>query len=196
MKNREFYEDSIHDIISMCLPDVEKSNIRPSYQKTGLPNPFATNNVDAQDSMKDGVNAAKNMTDIVYFWWHFDPLDMLSTEVESDAVTSIVPFRLTISIYGGNSMPNALKLKAFFRTPDVFNSILNLNSTLASEPMLTTFPEEINEMWWERTDLDLKFITAITDFTNSEGAEPVINSLGDGSGYSKDTLGVVPVGRD
>lgn len=195
MKTREFYEDSIHDIISMILLNVEKSNIRPSYQKTKLANPFATNRMDAFDSMKDGVDAARNFTDIVYFWWHFDALDLLSTEVKSDGVTAVIPFRLTISVYGSNSMPNAIKLKAFFRTPDVFNSILNLNSVITSEPTLTTAPEEINEEWWERTDLDIKFETMITDFTNEVGAEPVLNSMGDSVGYSKSSLGLIDVGR-
>lgn len=193
MKTREFYEDSLHDLISLCLPSIEKSNIRPSYQKTKLSNLFGTNRVDAFDSMKDGVDAARNHTDIIYFWLHFDPLDMLSTEIVDDVVNSIIPFRVTISIYGANSMPNAIKLKAFFRTPDSLNKMLNLNSVIDSEPTLSTFPEEINGEWWERTDLDISFKTLVTDFVDENGEEGKVNSLGFGDGYSKDTRGKVSI---
>ena len=198
MRSREWYEDSIHSLIKACLPDVAPSNIRPAYQKTKQNNPMGVNHMDAFDPMKDGIDSAQNKTDIVYFWWHFDPLDLLSTSVETseDGVTisSLIPFRLTISCYGKNSMPNAIRLKAYFRTPDLLNSMLQLNSVLNSEPTLTTFPEEINEEWWERTDLDLSFMTLVDDFTDDNGATPPAEITDDSKGYSTSTDGVVPVG--
>lgn len=191
MKSREYYEDSIHDIIAKCLPRMDKSNIRPAYLKTKLNNPFAVNSMDKSDSMKDGTNAVRNKTNIVYFWWHFDPLDMLSTYV-GDSVESIIPFRLTITCYGDESMNNAIRLKAFFRSPETLFGILNMQAVLGSEPRLTTFPEEINGEWWERTDVDIAFNVLVDDFAY-DGAEPPANAKGIGTGYSTTTKGILPV---
>lgn len=194
MRNREWYEDSIQSIICSCLPKIPRSNIRPAYQKTKLNNPFAVNHMDTSDPMKDGVDAAQNVTNLIYFWWHFDPLDFLSTSVETsengDSIISIIPFRLTIHCYGSDSMTNAIRLKAFFRTPDTLNAVLNLNSVMSEEPRLTTFSEEINQEWWERSDLDLAFVTQVTDFSDG-GVVPNLNSNGIGEGYSKSSGGEI-----
>lgn len=189
MKNREWYEDSIQSILCECLSHLPPSNIRPAYNKTKLTNPFAVNNMDARDSMKDGVKAAKNTDDIIYFWLHFDPLDLLSTEVGDD-VSTVVPFKLTVTCYGANSMTNAIRVKAFLRTSDVLSRMLDMQSALTKEPTLTTFPEEINGEWWERTDVDINISTLVDDFV---GGEEAAEGLGISKGYSKSTNGEVVV---
>lgn len=190
MKSREWYEDSIQSILCKCLPKVHPSNIRPAYLKTKLTNPFAVNRMDAHDPMKDGVKAARNTTDIIYFWWHFDPLDLLSTEV-SDDVSTVIPFKLTVTCYGANSMQNAIRVKAFFRIPDVLTMMLNMQSVLNGEPRLTTFPEEINGEWWERTDVEINWNTLIDDFDDGEDAGA--GSIGIGTGYTTATDGTIVV---
>lgn len=196
MKNREWYEDSIQSIICLCLPKVPKSNIRPAYQKTKLNNPFAVNHMDKSDPMKDGVKAVQNETDIIYFWLHFDPLDILATEVEiNDAgsfIDTVIPFKLTITCYGADSMMNGIRLKAVARTPNVLNAFLNLDFVMTSEPQLSSFSEEFNEEWWERTDVDLDFSARISDFIDS-GMIPALSSTKMGVGYSKSTSGKVAI---
>lgn len=190
MRTREWYEDSIHSIIGKCLPKLDKSNIRPAYQKTRMTNPFAVNRMDKNDAMKDGVTAIDYSADIVYFWLHFDPLDFLSTEVLADGVSTIVPFKITITCYGSNSMVNVIKLRTFLRTPEILNSVLNMDSVFTSEPRVTTFSEEINSEWYERNDLDISLATRITDF----GDLPNLLTSGDGKGYSKASGGSIAVG--
>lgn len=190
MKNREWYEDSIQSVLCRCLPKMPPSNIRPAYNKTLLTNPFATNHMDARDSMKDGVRAARNTTDIIYFWWHFDPLDYLSTEV-NDTVSAVVLFKLTVTCYGENSMTNAMRIRAFLRTDGILSEMLQMQSVLWKEPTLTSFPEEINGQWWERTDVDISIQTLIDDF--DFGEEAALGELGYGTGYSEATSGNVIV---
>ena len=193
MRTREWYEDSIHSIISRCLPRLEKSNIRPAYTKTRLTNPFAVNRMDKNDAMKDGVTAVDYAADIVYFWLHFDPMDFLSTEVMADVVSTIVPFKITITCYGKNSMTNVIKLRSFFRTPEILNVMLNMDSVFTTEPRVTTFSEEINSEWYERSDLDINLSTMIKDFSE-DGSMPNLFSSGDAEGYSKAGGGVVALG--
>lgn len=146
--------------------------------------------MDANDPMKDGVKAARNTTNIIYFWWHFDPLDLLSTEV-SDDVSTVIPFKLTVTCYGAESMVNAIRVKAFFRTPDVLSDMLNMQSVLNGEPSLTTFPEEINGEWWERTDVEINWNTLIDDF--DDGEDVAAGSNGIGTGYTIATGGTIVV---
>lgn len=169
---------------------MQPSNIRPAYNKTKLTNPFAVNKMSAHDPMKDGVTAARNTTDIIYFWWHFDPLDFLATEVTDD-ITTVIPFKLTVTCYGARSMENAIRLKAFFKTPGVLMTMLNMRSVLSSEPSLTTFPEEINGEWWERTDVEVNWNTLIDDLDDNNNAAN--GSIGIGTGYSKATDGDIVV---
>lgn len=190
MKDREWFEDSIQSVLCKCLPNMPPSNIRPAYIKALSTNPFAVNHMDATDPMKDGVKAARNTTDIIYFWWHFDPLDYLSTEV-SDTVSAVVLFRLTVTCYGEHSMSNAIRLRAFFRTEGVLSDMLNMQAVLSRDPTLTTFPEEFNGQWWERTDVDFSIQALIDDL--AEADETLLNELGYGSGYSTATGGKVDV---
>lgn len=190
MRNREWYEDSIQTILCECLPQLPKSNIRPAYSKSKLINPFAKNHVDGSDSMKDGMHKIKNTDNVVYFWLHFDPLDLLSTEI-SDTVSAVIPFRLTISCYGIDSMPIAIRLKAFMRTEGVLYRMLGMNATLSHEPTLTTFEEELQGEWWERTDVDIGMNVLVDDFF--EGDKAAAGVLGIGEGYSKATDGNIIV---
>ena len=190
MRTREQLEDSIQLVLRKCLPNMPPSNIRPAYQKTKLNNPMAVNVVDATNSLKDGLRAVENTDDIVYFWLHFDPLDLLSTEV-GDTVSSVIPFKLTVYCYGSHSLLMAIKIKAFMRTPDVLTQMLGMQAALSGEPILTTFSEEVNGEWWERNDVEIGMDVLIDDFVGGE--EAALGSLGDGTGYSNSTGGVIVV---
>lgn len=189
MKSREWYEDSIQSILCSCFPQLDKSRIRPAYQKTKKTNPMGVNVIDAEDTLKDGIRGAKNTDDLIYFWLHFDPLDFLATEV-TDTVTTIVPFRLTVSCYGLGSLPMAIRLKAFLRTEGVLNQMLGMNAVMPNEPRVTTFPEDINGEWWERTDVDITLDVLVDDLV---GGEDAAKGDGIGEGYSKDTNGEIIV---
>lgn len=190
MRSREWYEDSIQSILCKCLPKLPPSRIRPAYIKDKANNPFGVNHLDAYDSLKDGISAAQNDTDVVYFWLHFDPLDLLTTEVD-DKVSAVVPFKLTVTCYGKNSLTNAVQIKVFFRTESVLCDLLNMGAGMTKEPVLTTFPEEINREWWERTDVDISLSIKIDDFCGGE--EAALGELGYGTGYSKSTGGIIDV---
>lgn len=190
MKNREWYEDSIQSILCGCLPNMAPANIRPSYQTTKLTNPMGLNHMDVFDPMKDGIRAATNKDNLIYFWLHFDPLDMLSTEI-GDTISSVIPFKLTVTCYGKDSFTNAIRIKAFLRTPDILNQMLNMQAITNGEPVLTSFPEELNGEWWKRTDVDVTWDVLIDDF--ADGEEAAQGSLGEGKGYSKATGGEIVV---
>lgn len=190
MKSREWYEDSIQSVLCECLKDLPPSNIRPAYLKTKQTNPFATNFMDVSNPLKDGVKGARNTTDIVYFWLHFDPTDLLSTEITA-TVESIINFKLTVTCYGEHSMPNAIRLKAFIRQPENTSRLLGMQAVLSKEPTITTFPEEINGEWWERNDVDFNFQVLVDDLLDGDGV--VAGSDGYAVGYSKSTDGVIIV---
>lgn len=188
MKDREWYEDSIQSILCKCLPKMPPSNIRPAYQKTEQTNPMGLNHMDVSDPLKDGVRAARNTDDLVYFWLHFDPLDLLSTEV-GEEISTVVPFKLTVMCYGKNSMPNAVRVRAFLRTPEVLTEMLGMNSVLKSEPRMTTFPEEHAGEWWERSDVEFTIDVLIDDLLDGDS----LPTSGDGVGYSKATGGQIVI---
>lgn len=191
MKTREWYEDSIQSILCECLPQIPKSNIRPAYSKSKLTNPFAKNYVDAEDEMKDGLKNIKNTDNYVYFWLHFDSIDMLSTEVSNGNISSILPFRLTVSVYGRDSLPIAIRIRAFMRTEGILYRMLGMQATLNSDPSITTLTEDVQGEWWERNDLEIIMNVLIDDFVGANKAAQF--SFGEGDGYSTATGGQISV---
>lgn len=191
MKSREWYEDTIQSILWECLPQLPKSNIRPAYLKSKSVNPFAKNYVDAEDSMKDGVKSIKNTDNFVYFWLHFDSLDMRSTEVSDGNISTIVPFHLTVSVYGRDSLPIAVRIRAFMRTEGILYRMLGMNATLDSDPSITTLTEDVLGEWWERNDIEIVMNVLIDSFVDDGKAAQF--SLGEGTGYSTATGGQVLV---
>lgn len=188
MKGREWYEDSIQSVLRKCLPKMPPSNIRPAYQKTKQTNPMGLNHMDVYDPLKDGVRAATNEDNLVYFWLHFDPLDLLSTEV-GDTISTVVPFKLTVMCYGKDSMPNAIRVRAYLRSPEVLTEMLDMDSVLKDEPRMTTFPEEHAGEWWERSDVEFSIDVLIDDLLDGE----LMPTGGDASGYSGASGGEVVV---
>jgi hypothetical protein len=71
------------DIIAMILPDIDKSNIRPAYQKTKQPQPTGMNYV-SQDGKSNGIMSFGNTDNFVYFYVRPDVNSEAESEVSAD----------------------------------------------------------------------------------------------------------------
>lgn len=102
------------------------------------------------------------------------------TDSTGNTLTETYTYTRVINVawicYGPNSNTNAqtIRNKMFY---DTFTDLLDGYSLYlipsTSEP--TRVPEEFNNLWWERTDLEMKFNNIVTDTVNvsSIGSVPI-----------------------
>lgn len=178
IQSRRETEDFFHDIIAYTLPHIDKSNIRPAYQKTKKPIPAGGNFI-SQDGKGNGLVPFTNEDNFVYFWVDMnDPSNNDESEVSEDnKVTYIRNIRLIVYCYGEDSSNNALRVKSLVRSIKV-QHLLNFNGYYQlNDGSITSMFEDINGEWWERNDLEMHF-TCRVDFRHDPEDEPVI-ALGD-----------------
>lgn len=157
IQTKEQIEDFMHDVIANILPHIEKSNIRPAFQKTKRNNPAGAN-VISQSGEIDGLRGFTNKDNFIYFRVLENPQSNTESEVEPDDTTSFIEhIELTVYIYGEKAQRNALLLKALMRTTRV-QDYLNLNGYYQlDEGDITPLSENNNGEWWDRTDVKFNF---------------------------------------
>lgn len=173
LQTREETEDFFHDIIADILTDIDKSNIRPAYQKTKQPQPAGMNFV-SQNGLANGIMPYENTSDFVYFYVKMDDDNELESEVSAENRTEFIRVvNVRVYCYGENSANNALKLKALVRSQHI-QFKLNYNGYYQlGEGTISPMFEDINGEWWERTDVDLQF-TCKAEFEYAPEDAPVI----------------------
>ena len=172
LQTRIQIEDFIHDVIAACVPYIDKSNIRPAYQKTKQPQPAGYNYI-SQDGITNGLNPFDNKSNFIYFY--VNPNEGSDeSEVSLDNEVSITRYiNVIVYCYGSESANNALKIKAFMRAQHI-QQLLNYNDYyLEDEGTITPINEDINGEWWERNDLELNFTNKVVFDKEPENA-PVI----------------------
>lgn len=155
LQTKEQVEDFMHDVIAMILTRIDKSNIRPAFQKTSKNNPAGKNYI-SQDGLTNGLEGFTNLDNFIYF--KVLDYDEYTSEVESDDSTTVIkPIELTVYIYGDEAQQNALLLTSLIKTNRVQN-YLNLNGYYQLEGnRITPIQEIINGQWWDRFDVVLRF---------------------------------------
>lgn len=161
LRNRIETEDFFHDVIALILPHIEKSNIRPAFQKTKKNNPAGANYI-SQSGITDGLVGFTNTDDFIYFKVIENATDGTHVEVNvDDSATYINEIELTVYIYGNKAQENALLLRSLIRTERISN-YLNSNGYYQTEQENTRpISEIINGEWWDRTDVTLNFTCRI-----------------------------------
>lgn len=155
LQTKEQVEDFMHDVIAMILTRIDKSNIRPAFQKTSKNNPAGKNYI-SQDGLTNGLEGFTNLDNFIYF--KVLDYDEYTSEVEPDDSTTVIkPIELTVYIYGDEAQQNALLLTSLIKTSRVQN-YLNLNGYYQlEENRITPIQEIINGQWWDRFDVVLRF---------------------------------------
>lgn len=155
LQTKEQVEDFMHDVIAMILTRIDKSNIRPAFQKTSKNNPAGKNYI-SQDGLTNGLEGFTNLDNFIYF--KVLDYDEYTSEVEPDDSTTVIkPIELTVYIYGDEAQQNALLLTSLIKTSRVQN-YLNLNGYYQLEGnRITPIQEIINGQWWDRFDVVLRF---------------------------------------
>lgn len=173
LQSREETEDFFHDVIADILTDIDKSNIRPAYQKTKQPLPAGSNFV-SQNGLANGIMPYENTTDFVYFYVKMDDGNDLESEVSADNHTEFIrQINVIVYCYGENSSNNALKLKALMRSQHIqFKLNYNGYYQLEEDNISNTF-EDIHGEWWERNDVIMHF-TCKAEFDYEPEDAPVI----------------------
>lgn len=161
IQTKEQIEDFMHDVIASILTHIDKSNIRPAFQKTKRNNP-AGMNVVSQSGEFDGLRGFTNTDNFIYFRVLENNNSDTESEVDPDDTTSFIEdIELTVYIYGEYAQRNALLLKALMRTTRVQN-YLNLNGYYQlNEGTITPLSETINGEWWDRTDVVFNFVRKV-----------------------------------
>lgn len=157
LQTKEQTEDFMHDVIAMILTRVDKSNIRPAFQKTSKSNPAGKNYI-SQDGLKNGLEGFTNLDNFIYFKVLENNDNSSLPEVEpDDSATYIKTVELTVYIYGEEAQQNALLLTSLIRTNRVQN-YLNLNGYFQLDDQnINPLSEIINGQWWDRVDVTLNF---------------------------------------
>jgi len=160
-RTREQTEDFFHDVIALMLPGIQKSNIRPAFQKTKRNNPVAENYI-SQDGIGSGLKGFDNKSDFVYFRVRQDNGNDQEPEIDAgDNATFLQEIELTVYIYGVHSQTNAVILKSLMRTNRI-QTYLNGNGYYQTEEdSITPLTEEINGEWWDRVDVTFHFMCKI-----------------------------------
>lgn len=158
MMTRGQTEDFFHDVISLMVPSIDKSNIRPAFQKTKQPNMAGKNYISYGDDINNGLEGFSNTDDFIYFRVNFDTIENNQSEVTPEDKVSIVrDVELTVYIYGDNAANNALRIKSLLRSQKIVDYLNRHGYYQTSEGYITPLFEEINEEWWERSDLSVHF---------------------------------------
>ena len=168
-RTREQTEDFFHDVIALILPSIDKSNIRPAFQKTKRATPAAQNYI-SQEGIGSGLRGFDNKSDFIYFRVKQDAGNASEPEVDAEDNTSFIQeVELTVYIYGVHSQTNAVILKSLMRTSRV-QTYLNSNGYFqAEEGSINPISEDINGEWWDRVDVTFNFqckveiLTALQD---------------------------------
>jgi len=157
LQSREQVEDFMHDVISLALPRIAKSNIRPTSQKTLKNNPAGKNSI-SQNGLSDGLEGFTNQDNFVYFKVLDNNNNSNFSEVEDDDFTTFVKsIDLIVYIYGQNAAEHAVLLAALMRT-NRLQEYLNLNGYYQIEEQnINPLSEIINGQWWDRVDVTFHF---------------------------------------
>lgn len=158
LMTRQQTEDFFHDVISKMLPKIEKSNIRPAFQKTKQPNMAGKNYISQGDDINNGLEGFTNTDDFAYFRVIFDERNENEAEVTLDNNVSIVrKVDLTVYLYGDNSANNALIIKALLRAIHIQDYLISHGYYQVTEGNITPMFEDIHGEWWERNDITIQF---------------------------------------
>lgn len=175
LQSRIETEDFIHDVIAMCVPYIDKSNIRPAFQKTKQPLPAGSNYI-SQDGKTNGLDPFDNKSNFIYFYVNQnDGSDESEVTLENDvSITRYI--KVTVYCYGSQSANNALRIKALMRSQQV-QQFLNYNGYYQEEEgTITQLNEDINGEWWERNDLELNFNCSVEFETGPEDVPVIADS--------------------
>lgn len=180
IQTKEQIEDFMHDVIANILPHIDKSNIRPAFQKTKRNNPAGANIV-SQSGEVDGLVGFTNTDNFIYFKVLENPQNNDESEVEPDDTTSFIEvIELTVYIYGEKAQRNALLLKALMRTTRV-QDYLNLNGYYQlNEGDVNPLSENINGEWWDRTDVTFYFTRKVVIEVKPEDAIAIAKEYNSG----------------
>lgn len=155
---RETTEDFFHDIIAKILPHMQKSDIRPAFQKTKQPNPAGRNYISNGDDSNNGLLGFTNTDNFCYFKIDFDKNSSHEAEVDVYGNVTIVRLiDLTVYLYGKASANNALLVKSLMRSTYIQDTLNSNGYYLTSEGYITPLDENINGEWWERNDVNIQF---------------------------------------
>lgn len=165
-------EDFFHDIIARIVPYIDKSNIRPAYQKTKQPLPAGSNYI-SQDGKNNGLNPFSNLSNFIYFYVNPNNNSEEPEVTEDNRVSIIRHINMIIYCYGQDSANIALRIKAFMRSIPVQNELNYNGYYLEDDGEITSLHEDINGEWWERNDLELNF-TCRVNFETEPKDVPVI----------------------
>ena len=156
--SRNDTEDFFHDIIAKILPKLNKSDIRPAFQKTKQPNMAGRNFISNGDESNNGLVGFTNTDDFCYFNIEFERNNDNESEVLADGKVFICRrINLIVYLYGNNSPNNALLVKALMRSLHIQNELNRNGYYQISEGVITPLNEEINGEWWERHDVAIEF---------------------------------------
>lgn len=178
IQSRIQVEDFVHDVIAMALPNIDKSDIRPAYQKTKQPIPAGRNFL-TQDGEENGLVGYTNEDEFVYFYVDTSLPEENSSEVTADnKVTIIRNYPVTVYCYGKNSSTNAVILKALLRSIHI-QHYMNFNDYyLYTEGTITPIMDNYNGEWYERNDVTF-VLTSKADIETEKEDAPVLSNGAD-----------------